>query len=261
MKNDDKRKMRDNSEELRKTFSRLLREERQGFERLKDILHKYRTVLPHLYGRSKAMEERLTLLMEHQDETKAALAAVRSKYRLAQTQVKQAEADLEDTRLRKGAVVARHNALLTGKIPPTVDLGEKADLPGRRERFMARLAETFSALERQVAALDRELAEHEEARKKAAVKAAKLAKKAKISETKLALYQNDIRDVMMELNSAETNEQRIAAEYMELVALIKRAADISPWGMKVFAEALAKELPKGKMLQLQKPAANILHLH
>ncbi|MBI5178269.1 MAG: hypothetical protein HZA04_03315 [Nitrospinae bacterium] len=262
MKNDDKKKMRDNAEELRKQFARLMREERQGFERLKDILHKYRTALPYLYGRSKGLEERLGLLMEHQDETKAALAAVRSKHRLAQMQIKQAEENLKEARQRKNAVITRHNALLGGKLPAPADASDAGlNMEGRRERFMARLSEAFAGMEREVATLDREIAGFDEARNKLVVKAARLAKKAKISETKLALYQNDIRDVMVELNTAETNEQKIAAEYLELVRLLKSVADISPWGMKVFAEALEKELPAGKMLQLQKPAGNILQLH
>jgi septal ring factor EnvC (AmiA/AmiB activator) len=131
----------------------------------------------------------------------------------------------------------------------------------KRVKFLARLAEAFSEMEKEIAALDKETAVLEEAGKKLAAKAAKLAKKAKIAETKLALYQNDIRDVMVELNNEGQNERKIAAEFAELARLLKSAADVPPWGMKVFAEAVEKELPRGEILQLQKPLDNLLHLH
>jgi len=253
--------MQESLEETRKQFARLMREERQAYERLNDLVRKYRTIFPFLSERSRSLEERLDMLMENRDQSKSLLASLRSKQRFVQMKLRHADEALENARAGRDRLLSQYNDMLKGKLPSAPEL-ENLTLPEKKGKFMESLERKFAGIERQVDTLNGEMAELGIRRKKLAEKSGRLGVKAGIAETKLALYQNDIRDVILEINNVAANERKLTEEYRELVKLIKNAPDIGAWGRTVFAEAVSKTAASsGGILELHTPIANRVGLH
>lgn len=251
---DDKKDMRESTEELRLRVARAMRAEKAAVERLKDIIHKYRVALPFMSSRSKTLEERLTLLTAHRDECNTALAALRGRITLIQHKLKKTASDHDATQLMVKMLVAQYNGLMEGKFPrsfaPKEETGRLAD---KKEKFMERLSGEMDRMQRQIDAAEAEQTQLAEERGKLKSRLAKLTNRAGILETKLAIYQKDIRDIILDLNGQMRNEQELADDYAKLVDLIKKIPDLSEWGEKVFREAVIAKLPDGVILKLGAP--------
>ena len=262
---DDKKGMQESAEELHRRITRMTRAEKEAFERLKDIIHKYRVALPHIFGRSKMLEDRLALITAHRDECNTAMAALRGRINLLQRKLKEATSDNDAARQMVKMLTAQHTGLMEGKFPRSFISAEEAvPLTDKKKKFMERLSAEMDRLQREIEAAEVEQARLAEERKKLKSRSAKLIKRAGILETKMAMYQKDIRDIIMDLNGQVRNRQALAEDYTALVALLKKIPAISEWGEKVFREAVEAKLPSGTMLELGAPlekTARILPLN
>lgn len=251
---DDKGGMQESADELHRRIMRMTRAEKEAFERLRDIIHKYRVALPHLIGRSKTLEERLALITGHRDECNTAMAALRGRINLLQRKLKDATSDYDAARQMAKMLTAQYAGLMEGKFPRSFASAEESiPLPDKKKNFMERLSGEMDRLQREIDAAEAEQAKLAEERKKLKSRSAKLIKRAGMLETKLAMYQKDIRDIIMDINGHARNQQALAEDYAGLVALLKKIPAISEWGEKVFREAVAGKLPGGAMLELGAP--------
>ncbi|MBI5636524.1 MAG: hypothetical protein HZA03_00990 [Nitrospinae bacterium] len=251
---DDKKNMQESVEELRRRVARAMRAEKEALERLKDVIHKYRVALPFMSGRSGTLEERLTLLTTHRDECNTALAALRGRITLTQHKLKKTASDHDAARQMVKVLIAQYTGLMEGKFPhsfvPAEETGRLAD---KKDKFMERLSGEMDRLQKQIDAAEAEQAHLADERKKLKTRSAKLAKRAEMLETKLAIYQKDIRDIILDLNGQMRNEQALAEDYTKLVELLKKIPALSEWGEKVFREAVRTKLPGGAILELGAP--------
>ncbi len=262
---DDKKDMQESAEDLRRRVARAMRAEKEALERLKDIVHKYRVALPFMSGRSKTLEERLTLLTAHRDECNTALAALRGRITLTQHKMKKAVSDHDAAQQAAKMLIAQYTGLMEGKFPRSlVPVEETGRLADKKEKFMERLSGEMDRMQRQIDGAETEQAQLAEERKKLKARSAKLTKRAAMLETKLAMYQKDIRDIILDLNNQVHNEKTLAEDYAKLVELLKKIPALSEWGEKVFREAVQAKLPDGAILRLGAPLekpARILQLN
>ena len=262
---DDKLDMQESAEELRRRVARTMRAEKEALERLKDVIHKYRLALPFMFDRTRTLNDRLTLITAHRDECNTALAALRGKITLTQHKLKETISAHEAARLAAKTLIAQYTGLMEGKFPcsfaPEENAGSLAD---KKVKFMERLSGEMDRLQRQADAAEAEQTQLAGKRKKLKVRSAKLAKRAGLLETKLAIYQKDIRDIILDLNGQLSNERALAEDYAKLAELMKKIPSLSEWGEKVFREAVKTKLPDGGFLELGAPlekTARILPLN
>ncbi len=262
---DDKKDMQESAEELRRRVARTMRTEKEALERLKDVIHKYRLALPFMFDRTKTLNERLTLITTHRDECNTALAALRGKITLTQHKLKESISAHEAARQTAKTLVAQYTGLMEGKFPcsfaPEENGGSLAD---KKVKFMERLSAEMDRLQRQADTAEVEQTQLAEERKKLKARSVKLAKRAGLLETKLAIYQKDIRDIILDLNGQMRNEQSLAEDYAKLTELMKKIPSLSEWGEKIFREAVKTKLPDGGFLELGVPlekTARILPLN
>ncbi len=250
----DKRDMQESAEELRRRTARAMRAEKEAMERLKDVIHKYRLALPFMSGRSKILEERLALLTAHRDECNAALAALRGRITLTQHKLKKTGSDHDASQQTAKTLNAQYAGMMEGKFPRSFAPAEGAgSLADKKEKFMERLSSEMDRLQKQIDAAEAEQAQLAGERKKLKVRSVKLAKRAEILETKLAMYQKDIRDIILDLNGQMRNEKELAEDYEKMVELLKKIPALSEWGEKVFREAVQAKVPGGTILELGAP--------
>jgi uncharacterized phage infection (PIP) family protein YhgE len=256
--------MRENILELRKLCAEILRDEKHATRRLDDIVQKYRAVFGRLSARSKSLEEKLNHLMANRDEVQTSFDALQMNLRLTRAKIKRVDDDLAALNKNNGSFMAQYNSLLEGKLPLPVleETADATDIKGKRELFMARLSETFGVIEAKITEVATQTEKVERLRKKLATKAEALAEKAGMEETKLGLYQNNIREILLEINNEEANVRRLADDYKKLTLLIKSAPDISAWGMKIFKEGVEEETGAGAaILKLGSPAETTTVIH
>lgn len=250
----DKKDMQESAEELRRRVARAMRAEKEAMERLKDIVHKYRMALPFMSSRSRTLEERLALLTANRDESNTALAALRGRITVTQHKLKTTALDHDAARQMVKTLVVQYNGMMEGKFPPSFTLAEETGrLADKKEKFMERLSGEMDRLQRAIDAAEAEQMLLAEERKKFKTRLVKLTKRAGMLETKLAIYQKDIRDIILDLNNQTRNEMTLAADYEKLVELLKKIPVPPEWGEKVFREAVKAKLPDGALLELGAP--------
>lgn len=246
--------MQESLEERRNRIASLMRAERQALERLKDILHKYRVVLPYMSGRVKSLDERLALLMANRDEAQAALAGLRTRMALLDRQLEQGKSDVDAGEKLLAALTGRANALMQGKFPadfPPAAAG--ASFAERKRDFMARMAAELDETEIKTARTAAETAALKGRHQKLSARRKKLLKRMTLLETKIGIYQNEIRDVLLDVNNQSRNEAAVMEEVQSLVARIKAVPALSEWADKVFREAVKATLPAGRIIELSRP--------
>lgn len=257
----DKKDMQESAEELRRRVARAMRAEKDALERLKDIVHKYRVALPFMSGRSITLEERLKLLTANRDESNTDLAALRGRITLTQHKLKTTASDHDAARQMVKILVARYTGMMEGKFPRSFTQAEETGrLADKKEKFMERLSGEMDRLQREIDAAEAEQAQLAEERKKFKARLVKLTKRAGMLETKLAMYQKDIRDIILDLNGQTRNEIELAEDYAKLVELLKKIPTLPEWGDKVFREAVKAKLPDGAILELGAPLDKTMRL-
>ncbi|MBI3793867.1 MAG: hypothetical protein HY280_03950 [Nitrospinae bacterium] len=255
--------MRDGVAELFRLCTEILRDEKQASMRLDDVVHKYRVVFQSLAGRSRTMEEKLKHLMSNRDEVKKSHEAVLLSLRLTRAKIKRVDEDLGRLKKNMDAAVAQYDEILGGKFPRSVVEESKAgaDIKAKKELFISRLGEVFGTIEGKISTISEQVDKVNRLKNRLANKAKGLAGKAAMEETKLNLYQGNIRDTLLEINNSEANIRRLADDYKKLTLLLRSAPEISSWGMKVFKETVEEELATGTpMLELgapQQPPAGV----
>lgn len=250
----DKKVMQESAEELRRRVARAMRAEKEAMERLKDIIHKYRVALPFMSSRSKTLEERLTLLTANRDECNTGLAALRGRITLTQHKLKTTASDHDAARQKAKMLLAQYTGMMEGKFPRSFAQPEETGrLADKKEKFMERLSAEMDRLQREIDAAEAEQTKLAEERKNFKARLVKLTKRAGMLETKLAMYQKDIRDIILDLNNQTRNEVELAEDYAKLVELLKKIPAPPEWGDKVFREAVKAKLPDGAILELGAP--------
>ncbi len=228
-----------------------MRAEREALDRLRDLIRKYREALPYMGGRSRTLEERLALLTTNRDESNTALAGLRSRITLTQRTLKRLERDHALSVQRVKTLTAQYHGLMEGKFPRSFAPEEAMEgLAEKKTKFMERLSAEMDRLQREIEKAQVEQVAGLEEKKKLRSRLGKMQKRAEILETKLAIYQKDIRDIILDLNAQTRNEQALADDYLKLVELLRKVPDISAWGEKVFREAVKAKLPADGLLEL-----------
>jgi hypothetical protein len=74
----------------------------------------------------------------------------------------------------------------------------------------------------------------------------------RLEETRLALFNANIREILLEMNNEDANVRLLMDDYARLEQLMRGAPDISDWGMKIFKESIRAEMPDGAILELGK---------
>ncbi len=251
---DDKEGMEESAEELHRRVARAMRAEKEALERLRDIIHKYRVALPFMFNRTETLNERLKLITTHRDECNTSLAALRGKITLIQHKLKETISAHEAARQTAKVLVAQYTGMMEGKFPCSFAPEEKTgSLADKKVKFMERLSGEMDRLQKQAEAAEVEQAQLAEERKRLKARLTKLAKRAGLLETKLAIYQKDIRDIILDLNSQMRNEQALTDDYAKLVDMMKKIQSLTDWGEKVFREAVKAKLPDSGFLELAAP--------
>jgi hypothetical protein len=248
--------MRENLEELRKQFTGIVRDEKQASRRLKDIIQKYRAAFQFLSNRSKILEEKLNHLISNRDEAKSDFDSAQMNLRLARVKTKRVSDNIAVLRQRSESLASQYNSLLEGRLPSLmVSDGSQGDMMEKKEHFIKMLNVAFTAIEAKMTETSAEMEKMELLKKRLLEKTEKLADLAKVGETRLALFNGHIKEILFEMNNEDANTRQLMDDYANIEKLMRGVPDVSAWGMKIFRESINAELPAGaSILSLSNPA-------
>ncbi len=243
---------------------RLLREEKRAMARLRDIVHKYRLLLPFISTNHERLERKVTALSTNCDESEKILLKLKSKIRTAQKNRTNLGKKIRAIEIKRGSLIVSYDALLGGMAPvhkfhlsPVSPKKSMLELKSEKDNFLEAMAGSFKSIEEEINQLDTqraELAVEESALEKDI--SAKMQKEA-ILEKKVELYRADIRSRLRELNSQIEDRVRFTRQYSNLIATLNEAPDISGWPDNVIMEAIHHSHPKAGFIELKvhQPAA------
>ncbi len=245
---------------------KLMREERKAFGRLKELVRKYRLIIPHVSGRSEGLEEKMSKLQANKDESEGKRKKIVARIVKAEKKIKSLDGQMVEILVKKSGLISQYNLYLEGRLPSqnskATARDSLADLAIQKEKFLINATKAFSELETKLKELEERKKSIEKQKDGARKRIEDFESKAKMASKKIGLYRADIAAVSKELERHGRNERELKKQYADLVSMMKEVPDMSSWSLKLVEEAFLAAHPKTKIMELSNPVTdNQLPLH
>lgn len=240
-------------------LARLIHEEKRAYLRFRDLVQKYRQLVPYVSMYSETLEKKIERMLEHREESENNVSKIDSAIQKTSEKIeklKQKEREIDE---KEGELVDLYNRMLSGEFPVSVSyssgVGNLEGLRGEKERLLAGISEAFMGLEGQMQKLEKRKKLVRESRIKAESRLERLEENLKIAEQKISLYRSDIRKLLMEFNDHLDNEREFKKQYVQLIKLMNKVPDLSQEAQETFKKALKQSQPDVKIIELTSPVS------
>ncbi|GMT42598.1 MAG: hypothetical protein IEMM0002_1009 [bacterium] len=232
----------------------LMREEKIAMDRIRDIVHKFRLLMPFFSGNEERLEKKVAKLSSNCDESENILLRLKSKIRISQKDKIDVEGNIRSVEEKHKNLTAGYRSMLLGiaameefHASPESRLSE---LITKKEGFLEKLSENFKSVENEIGDLENIRAELENKKNGIDKRMTLLKKREGIINRKITLYRNDIGSRLKELSSQMENRKKLLNEYSRLIETLKQAPDLSRWPTGTIKEAIQNRNPQAMFIKL-----------